>query len=61
MPEGTESASAGAGDGKKKIQVILPEELDRKLDVAAGRAGITKSRLIREILSATIEEIEKAD
>jgi predicted DNA-binding protein len=59
MPDGTESA--GAGDAKKKIQVILPEELDRKLDAAAGRAGITKSRLIREILSATIEEIEKPD
>jgi predicted DNA-binding protein len=61
MSEGTDSASAGAVDVKKKIQVILPEELDRKLDAAAGRAGITKSRLIREILSATIEEIEKPD
>jgi predicted DNA-binding protein len=58
MSEGTEAASSGAGGGRKKIQVILPEELDRRLDAIAGQAGVTKSELIRQILSATIAELE---
>jgi hypothetical protein len=60
MPEGTEATSGDAGtaerQGRKKIQVILPEELDRRLDAVAGQARVTKSELIRQILSAALEE-----
>jgi hypothetical protein len=56
MPEGTEATSGDAGTGRKKIQVILPEELDRRLDAVAGQARVTKSELIRQILSAALEE-----
>jgi Ribbon-helix-helix protein, copG family len=56
MPEGTEATSGEAGTGRKKIQVILPEELDRRLDAVAGQARVTKSELIRQILSAALEE-----
>lgn len=56
MPEGTETASGEAGTGRKKIQVILPEELDRRLDAVAGQARVTKSELIRQILSAALED-----
>jgi hypothetical protein len=56
MPEGTEPSSGDAATGRKKIQVILPEELDRRLDAVAGQARITKSELIRQILSAAIED-----
>ena len=44
------------GGGRKKIQVILPEELDRRLDTVAGQARVTKSELIRQILSAALDE-----
>ena len=56
MPEGTELSSGDAGTGRKKIQVILPEDLDRRLDAVAGQARITKSELIRQILSAALED-----
>ena len=56
MPEGSEAASGESGTGRKKIQVILPEELDRRLDAVAGQARVTKSELIRQILSAALEE-----
>ena len=56
MPDGTEAATGSAGSGRKKIQVILPEELDRRLDSVASEARITKSELIRQILSAALEE-----
>ena len=56
MPEGRESALGDAGTGRKKIQVILPEELDRRLDAVAGQARVTKSELIRQILFAALEE-----
>jgi metal-responsive CopG/Arc/MetJ family transcriptional regulator len=56
MPEGTELSSGDAGTGRKKIQVILPEALDRRLDSVAGQARITKSELIRQILSAALED-----
>lgn len=56
MSEGTESAPGAAGPGRKKIQVIVPEELDRRLDVVADQARITKSELIRQILSAALED-----
>jgi metal-responsive CopG/Arc/MetJ family transcriptional regulator len=56
MPEGTELPSGDSGTGKKKIQVILPEDLDRRLDTVAGQARITKSELIRQILSAALED-----
>lgn len=46
----------GAGGGRKKIQVILPEELDRRLDAVAGEARVTKSELIRQILSAALAD-----
>jgi hypothetical protein len=54
MPEGTEPTSGETG--RKKIQVILPAELDRRLDAVAGQARVTKSELIRQILSAALEE-----
>jgi metal-responsive CopG/Arc/MetJ family transcriptional regulator len=44
------------GGARKKIQVILPEDLDRRLDLVAGQARVTKSELIRQILSAALEE-----
>ena len=56
MPEGTELSSGDTGTGRKKIQVILPEELDRRLDTVAGQARVTKSELIRQILSAALED-----
>ncbi len=56
MLEGRESALGDAGTGRKKIQVILPEELDRRLDAVAGQARVTKSELIRQILFAALEE-----
>ena len=56
MPEGTGLSSGDVGTGRKKIQVILPEELDRRLDSVAGQARVTKSELIRQILSAALEE-----
>jgi metal-responsive CopG/Arc/MetJ family transcriptional regulator len=56
MPEGTQMTSGDAATGRKKIQVIVPEELDRRLDAVAGEARITKSELIRQILSAALEE-----
>jgi metal-responsive CopG/Arc/MetJ family transcriptional regulator len=56
MPEGQEATSGDAGTGRKKIQVILPEDLDRRLDAVAGQARVTKSELIRQILSAALEE-----
>jgi metal-responsive CopG/Arc/MetJ family transcriptional regulator len=56
MPIGTEMTGSDTGGGRKKIQVILPEELDRRLDMVAGQARVTKSELIRQILSAALEE-----
>ena len=56
MSEGSESALGDTGTGRKKIQVILPEELDRRLDAVAGQARVTKSELIRQILFAALEE-----
>jgi metal-responsive CopG/Arc/MetJ family transcriptional regulator len=56
MPVGTEMTGSDTGGGRKKIQVILPEELDRRLDMVAGQARVTKSELIRQILSAALEE-----
>lgn len=56
MPEVREATSGEAGMGRKKIQVILPEDLDRRLDTVAGQARVTKSELIRQILSAALEE-----
>lgn len=56
MPEGREATSGEAGAGRKKIQVILPEDLDRRLDAVAGQARVTKSELIRQILSAALED-----
>ena len=56
MPAGTELSSGETGTGRKKIQVILPEELDRRLDAVAGQARVTKSELIRQILSAALED-----
>jgi metal-responsive CopG/Arc/MetJ family transcriptional regulator len=56
MPAGTEMTGSDTGGGRKKIQVILPEELDRRLDMVAGQARVTKSELIRQILSAALEE-----
>jgi predicted DNA-binding protein len=60
MPEGTGLSSGDAGTGRKKIQVILPVELDQRLDAVAGQAGVTKSELIRQILSATLADLENA-
>lgn len=59
MPEET-GATGGETGGRKKIQLILPVELDQRLDNAASQARITKSELIRQILSATIADIEGA-
>jgi metal-responsive CopG/Arc/MetJ family transcriptional regulator len=56
MPEGMETTGADTGSGRKKIQVILPVDLDQRLDAVAGQARITKSELIRQILSAALEE-----
>jgi metal-responsive CopG/Arc/MetJ family transcriptional regulator len=56
MPEGTEMTGSDTGGGRKKIQVILPEELDRRLDTVAGQARVTKSELIRQILAAALDE-----
>ena len=56
MPEDREATSGEAGTGRKKIQVILPEALDRRLDAVAGQARVTKSELIRQILSAALED-----
>lgn len=55
MPAGTETASVDAA-ARKKLQVIVPEDLDRRLDAVAGQAKVTKSELIRQILSAALEE-----
>lgn len=60
MTEETGATAAEAGGGRKKIQLILPVDLDRRLDDAASQARITKSELIRQILSATIADIESA-
>ena len=57
MPEGTGASGSDTAGGRKKIQVILPEELDRRLDAVAGQARVTKSELIRQILSAALEEV----
>jgi metal-responsive CopG/Arc/MetJ family transcriptional regulator len=56
MSEGTDLSPGDTGTGRKKIQVILPEDLDRRLDSVAGQARITKSELIRQILSAALED-----
>jgi metal-responsive CopG/Arc/MetJ family transcriptional regulator len=56
MPEGTEMTGGDTGGGRKKIQVILPEELDRRLDTVAGQARVTKSELIRQILAAALDD-----
>ena len=56
MPEGTALSPGDMGTGRKKIQVMLPEELDRRLDAIAGQARVTKSELIRQILSAALED-----
>ena len=56
MPEGTELTSGESGTGRKKIQVIVPVDLDRRLDAVAGQARVTKSELIRQILSAALED-----
>lgn len=60
MTQETGATAAEAGSGRKKIQLILPVDLDRRLDNAASQAGITKSELIRQVLSATIDDIEGA-
>ena len=57
MSEGTGPAGSDTPGGRKKIQVILPEELDRRLDMVAVQARVTKSELIRQILSAALEEV----
>ena len=57
MSEGTEPAGSDTAGGRKKIQVILPKELDRRLDIVAVQARVTKSELIRQILSAALEEV----
>jgi metal-responsive CopG/Arc/MetJ family transcriptional regulator len=56
MSEGMGLSPGDTGTGRKKIQVILPEDLDRRLDTVAGQARITKSELIRQILSAALED-----
>ncbi len=56
MPEGAQMTSGDTGTGRKKIQVILSEDLDRRLDAVAGEARVTKSELIRQILSAALED-----
>jgi predicted DNA-binding protein len=60
MAEDTGVMGSEAGGGRKKIQLVLPVELDRRLDQAASQARITKSELIRQILSATIADVEGA-
>jgi hypothetical protein len=36
--------------------VIIPDELDRRLDTVAAEARVTKSELIRQILAAALAE-----
>jgi predicted DNA-binding protein len=60
MTEETGATGGESSASRKKIQLILPVELDRRLDNLASRARITKSELIRQILSATIADVESS-
>jgi predicted DNA-binding protein len=46
---------------KKAVSIWIDKELDIKIEYLADKAGITKSKLLANMIEVTVEEIEAAD
>ena len=63
MPQGTEMTGSDIGGGRKKIQVILPEELDRFMEVNPRvpnrtQKGVLSGPVIKGITETLIDDPE---